>query len=122
MICNNEDLRKYLDILEKAGYKYIIKVNDKMLSGWGCARGSHVQLIACVDLNDYYFIKNDVLNYNSFNYFNYWLINYKKAIIQATYGKSYTIRNDWSRCYRNDETKKKVKKAIKKVNKLLEEV
>lgn len=72
--------------LQELGYKYIVKAQDKFLSGWGLGAEKHLQLIACKDINELDIIKRD-------------LYNDKKAIINATRNKSFTIRNDWTRCF-----------------------
>jgi len=99
-IISNEDLTKNLNELKEMGYKFIVKANDKFLSGWGnSARGGHVQLIACKTYDELETIKNDLYRDNSFNYVNWDYISNKSAIYGYIRNKSYTIRNDWTRCF-----------------------
>lgn len=100
-ICKNEDLNFYINLLIDNGYKYIIKANDKFLSGWGYAENKkHVQLIACKTLDERMKIYYDLLADNSFNYVNWCSINDKKTINNFIRNKSYTIRNDWTRAFK----------------------
>lgn len=95
--CNNE-LKEILEVAKEKGYKYIVKANDKMLSGWGCARNrKHIQLILCKTPQERLRIYNDVSCDNSFNYANWYSINDWETIRNLTYKYSYTIRNDWKR-------------------------
>lgn len=99
MICESNN-GLYLKELEDLGYKYIIKGVDKFLSGWGGASGKkHIQLIACKTSEEREKIYRDVLNDDSFNYVNWYYITDKSSIYNAIRGKSYTIRNDWKRCF-----------------------
>ncbi len=100
-IIKNDNLGYYLNQLNMEGYRYIIKAKDKFLSGWGNSTGkSHIQLIACrneIELNT---ILNDVKNDDAFNYVNWYRIpNENDKIIKLSYKYSYTIRNDWTRCF-----------------------
>ena len=97
-IVENENLQENLKKLQELGYKYIVKAQDNFLSGWGCGAKKHLQLIACKDSNELDTIKRDLYNDNTMKYVNWWFIN-DKAIINATRNKSYTIRNDWTRCF-----------------------
>lgn len=97
-VCENENLKENLKRLEKMGYKYIVKVCDKFLSGWGNARGcKHIQLIACYDNDERYRVYDDVRYDKSFSYVNWYRIDDYKGIYASVYNKSFTIRNDWSR-------------------------
>ena len=103
IIRENGNLKENLKKLEAMGYKYIIKVNDKFLSGWGLAEHKkHIHLIACVDRVELEAIKQDIENDNTLNYFNWDKIENKKAIYAWTYNKTFTIRNDWTR-YKNNK-------------------
>ncbi len=100
-IVKNDNLGYWLNSLSMEGYRYIIKAKDKFLSGWGEAENkAHIQLIACkneVELNT---ILNDVRNDDSFNYVNWYRIPQENdKIIKLSYRYSYTIRNDWTRCF-----------------------
>ena len=98
-IVENENLQENLKKLQELGYKYIVKAQDKFLSDWGNSENKkHVQLIACQTYDELETIKRDLYNDNTMSYINWWLIN-DKAIINATRNKSYTIRNDWTRCF-----------------------
>lgn len=101
-ICeSNCDLKSILKALEDNGYKYIVKGVDKFLSGWGRATNKkHIQLIACRDSMERETIKRDLLLDNSFSYVNWYRIDDKKGIYNCVRNKSYTIRNDWTRCFK----------------------
>lgn len=99
-ICENDNLNENLQKLIDNGYKYIIKACDKFLSGWGGARGKkHIELIACKTAEEREIIIKDLKQDKSFNYIDFQYIDNKKAIYQYVYHKSYTIRNDWTRCF-----------------------
>lgn len=94
----NENLKENLKRLEGMGYKYILKANDKFLTGWGRAENKkHLQLIACVDRVELEEIKNDLEKDPTFNYINWENIKNINNIYNWTRGKTYTIRNDWTR-------------------------
>ena len=97
-ICENENLKENLKELEDMGYKYVVKAQDKFLSGWGLSRGSkHIQLIACYDSMERENVYRDLQHDNYMNYVNWYRIDDFKGIYSATYNKTFTIRNDWSR-------------------------
>lgn len=99
-ICENENIGYYLNELIFNGYKYIIKAKDNFLSGWGCsARGGHIQLIACKTIEERDIILKDLYNDNSMSYVNWYVITDRKGIYATIRNKSYTIRNDWTRCF-----------------------
>ncbi len=100
-IIKNDNLGYYINQLSMEGYKYIIKAKDKFLSGWGKADNkSHIQLIACKTQQELDTILKDLYNDNTFNYVNFYLIpNEFDKIIKLSYKYSYTIRNDWTRCF-----------------------
>lgn len=98
-ICENENLTKNLKELKEMGYKYIVKAQDNFLSGWGLGASKHLQLIACKDINELETIKRDLYNDKSMSYVNWWFINDINAIRNAARNKSFTIRNDWTRCF-----------------------
>ena len=83
------------------GYRYIIKAKDKFLSGWGEAGNkSHIQLIAAKDEDEKSKILHDVNKDKSFQYVNWYMIPQENdKIIKLSYKYSYTIRNDWTRCF-----------------------
>lgn len=101
-ICkSNVNLNEYLKILKENGYKYLVKGQDKTFSGWGGADGTkHIQLIACRDIMERETIYRDLQNDNSFVYVTWYKIDDKKGIYSAVYNKSFTIRNDWTRCFK----------------------
>lgn len=86
--------------LKELGYNYIIKASDRFLSGWGYTNNKkHIQLIACKTIEERETILNDLYSDNSFNYINWYSIDDIKQIKAIARGKSYTIRNDWTRCF-----------------------
>lgn len=96
----NCDITKILKELKELGYNYIIKANDKLFSDWGLATNKkHIQLIACKTIEEKDTILHDVYNDNTFNYINWYSIDDIKQIKAIARGKSYTIRNDWTRCF-----------------------
>ena len=97
----NENLKENINILKEMGYKYIVKACDKWLSGWGGAENKkHVQLIACKDNKELDAILKDVRNDNTFNYIDWNYISNYSNIYGWTRGKSWTLRNDWSRAFK----------------------
>lgn len=98
-ICeNNCNITKILKELKERGYNYIIKANDKALSGWGYATDKrHIQLIACKTIEEKDMILHYVYSDKSFNYINWYYIDDIKQIKAIARNKSYTIRNDWTR-------------------------
>ena len=86
------------------GYKYIVKAQDKFLSNWDYANNKkHVQLIACRDRDQLEKIKNDLYNDKTMSYINWCYINDTETIYNYTRNKTFTIRNDWTRCFNNLE-------------------
>lgn len=107
--CENENIREILKNFKKAGYTYIIKAQDKFLSGWGYAENNkHVQLIATTK-DTLQTILNDLYNDNTMLYVNYYRIENINNIIATTRNKTYSIRNDWTRTL-NDKQKEDNKK------------
>ena len=93
--CN---LKENLQELKDMGYQYIVKAQDKFLSGWGSSRNSkHIQLIACYDTYEKEIVLRDLYSDDFMNYVNWYKIDDYKGIYNATYNKTFTIRNDWSR-------------------------
>ena len=69
LIIENENLTKNVKELQEMGYKYIVKAQDKFLSGWGCSTNKkHVQLIACRDIDQLEKIKHDLYNDKTMTY------------------------------------------------------
>jgi hypothetical protein len=99
IICSNDNIGYYVNYLTMNNYKYIIKANDKFLSGWGQSTNrKHIQLIACKTEEEKDHIIEDLTKDNAFNYINwYYIPNENDKIIKLSYRYSYTIRNDWSR-------------------------
>ena len=94
----NSDIATTLKELKELGYNYIIKANDKALSDWGLATNKiHIQLIACKTIEEKDMILHYVYSDKSFNYINWYYIDDIKQIKAIARGKSYTIRNDWTR-------------------------
>lgn len=100
-ICEtNCNITKTLKNLKELGYNYIIKANDKFLSGWGYTTNKkHIQLIACKTIEEKDTILHDLYSDKSFNYINWYSIDDIKQIKAIAINKSYTIRNDWTRCF-----------------------
>ena len=101
IICeNNCDITKTLKELKAQGYNYIIKGNDRLLSSWGYANNKrHIQLIACKTIEEKDTILHDLYSDKSFNYINWYSIDDIKQIKAIARNRSYTIRNDWTRCF-----------------------
>ena len=100
IIRSNENLKECIEELKAMGYKYVVKACDKWLSGWGGAENrKHIQIIACYDVEELNAVKRDVQNDNSFNYIDWNYINNYSSIYNWTRGKSYTIRNYWTRAF-----------------------
>lgn len=101
IICeNNCNITKTLKELKELGYNYIIKASDKMFSDWGLATNKkHIQLIACKTIEEKDTILHDLYSDKSFNYINWYYIEDIKQIKAIARNKSYTIRNDWTRCF-----------------------
>jgi hypothetical protein len=96
----HENIGYHLNDLIFNGYKYIIKAQDKFLTGWGNAQNTkHIQLIACKTPQERETILQDLYNDNTFNYVNWYPIHDRKSIYNTIRNKSYTIRNDWTRCF-----------------------
>ena len=96
----NCNIDKTLKELKEQGYNYIIKANDKALAYWGYATNEkHIQLIACKTVEEKDMILHYVYSDKSFNYINWYYIDDIKQIKAIARGKSYTIRNDWTRCF-----------------------
>ena len=100
-IVENNNLGYWLNSLSMEGYKYIIKAKDKFLSGWGESENkSHIQLIAAKDEEEKSKILQDLYKDKSFQYVTYFIIPQENdKIIKLSYKYSYTIRNDWTRCF-----------------------
>lgn len=100
-IIANDMIGYYINYLTMNDYKYIIKARDKWLSGWGKANNkTHIQLIACKTEQEKDTILKDLYNDNTFSYVNWYIIPYENdKIIKLSYRYSYTIRNDWTRCF-----------------------
>lgn len=86
--------------LKELGYNYIIKATDKTLSYWGLASNKkHIQLIACKTIEEKDIILHDLYSDKGFNYINWYYIEDIREIKAIARNKSYTIRNDWTRCF-----------------------
>ena len=118
-ICETqENINIILDIFEKAGYKYIIKTNDKLLKWGNPYANKHVQLIGAVNEEHRHEITQDIYRDTSFNYTTYWRIEKKTEIKASTKKASYSIRNDWTRAerYLKASTKRAITRARKKAS------
>lgn len=100
-IIANDNIGYYLNYLCMNDYKYIIKAKDKMLSYWGNAEDkAHIHLIACKTEKERDTILKDLYYDKSFGYINWYMIPHENdKIIKLSYRYSYTIRNDWTRCF-----------------------
>lgn len=100
IICENENITENLKKLQEMGYTYIVKAQDKFLSGWGSAMNrKHIQLIACKTSEERRTITDDLEKDNSMGYINWYRIDDKQGIYNTIRNKSYTIRNDWARSF-----------------------
>lgn len=97
-IVKDSNLTEHLKTLSDEGYKYIIKAKDTFLMGWGNgSKNGHIQLIACKTREEKEAIMQDLKNDRTMHYIDWQMIDQTNAIKRYTYGKSYTIRNDWTR-------------------------
>ena len=112
IVLNSVELDKSLNDLlkdfQELGYKYVVKAQDKFLSGWGLAYNKkHLQLILCTTYEELEAIKNDLYKDKSMSYVNWYYIKDRKGVTQAARGKSWTLRNDWTRAFYRQEDKNK---------------
>ena len=99
-ICeSNGNIRATINRLKDLGYKYIVKATDKWC-GTVTENKKHIHLIACYDVKELNAILADVNGDNTFNYVDWNYINNYSNIYAWTRGKSYTIRNDWTRAFK----------------------
>lgn len=115
-LCENDNIKQHLEYLKQHGYRYIVKCKDKFLSGWGKGRDSHVQLIACTTDKERDYIIKDLMHDYTMSYIDWYYIEDSKSIYNAIYNKSYTIRNDWTRAFKNNEEKDNYLKRHELVN------
>ena len=100
-IYTNEDLTKNLKLANDLGYKFVIKAQDKFLSFWGLSENKkHLQLILCKTPEERDLILKDLYNDKTFIYVNWYYINNLQGIYNTTRGKSWTLRNDWTRAFK----------------------
>lgn len=94
-------MKKDLKLLEKAGFKYIVKLKDEYLSGWGLAEDKeHYQLISCTSMEEV----NDLEKYtkeeeNGFSNFSVYILKTEKdALIHYIRNKkaSFSIKYLWT--------------------------
>ena len=108
----NEVNKKDIEEIKKLGYKYIIKAKDKFLSGWGnSANRAHVQIILCRTSEELNIILKDLRNDKSFSYITWNYLEYKN-VYNYIYNKSFTIRNDWTRAFKNEIDKERYLKGV----------
>lgn len=99
----NKDLslRENLQNLQKEGYEYIVKATDKIMSGWGNAKGeSHYQLVACKNSVERARIEQGFNYDKEFNRVTWYSIkNELDRIIKNYNSKSHTLwlDSDWTR-------------------------
>lgn len=99
-IIAHDNIGFYMNYLKMNGYRYILKAQDKFLSGWGMTGGKkHIHLIACKTQDERETIYQDLLNDKTFNYINWYNIHEDNKILNTIRNKTYTIRNDWTRCF-----------------------
>ena len=76
------------------------------MNNWGKAiQGGHVQLIACRTSEELELIKRDLYNDNTMSYVDWNCIDNYNNIYNWTRGKTFTIRNDWTRAFTTEEQK-----------------
>ena len=101
LIFANEELTKNLKLAINQGYKFVIKAEDKFLSNWGLSENKkHLQLILCKTEEEKDIILKDLYQDNNFKYINWYYINDLQSIYNTTRGKTWTLRNNWSRAFK----------------------
>lgn len=101
LFCTNENLTKNLKLAIDQDYRFIIKAQDKFLSGWGLSENKkHLQLILCKTENEKDMILKDLYADKTFIYINWYYINDLQGIYNTTRNKSWTLRNDWTRAFK----------------------
>ena len=101
LIYTKEDLTKNLKLANDLGYRYVIKAQDKFLTGLDLSENKkHLQLILCKTPEERDLILKDLYNDKTFNYVNWYYINDLQGIYNTTRGKSWTLRNDWTRAFK----------------------
>ena len=101
LIFAHEELTKNLKLAINKGYKFVIKAQDKFLSDWGLSENKkHLQLILCKTEEEKNIILKDLYQDNSFKYINWYYINELQGIYNTTRGKTWTLRNNWSRAFK----------------------
>ena len=99
MCKTNGNIKENLEELRNNGYNFIVKVRDNWLSVYSPFNKKHLHLIACKNWEEREKILEDVKNDKTFSYINWSNIEDYKSIYNWTRGKTYTIRNDWSRAF-----------------------
>ncbi len=101
LIYTNEELTKNLKLAINQGYKFVIKAQDKFLSNWGLSENKkHLQLILCKTEEEKNIILKDLYQDNNFKYVNWYYINDLQGIYNTTRGKTWTLRNNWTRAFK----------------------
>lgn len=101
LIYTHRDLKANLKLASDIGYRYVVKAQDKILSSWGESENKkHLQLILCKTENEKDLILKSLYNDKSFNYVNCYRINNLQGIYNTTTGKTWTLRNDWTRAFK----------------------
>lgn len=101
VIYTNEELTKNLKLAINQGYKFVIKAQDKFFSNWGLSENKkHLQLILCKTEKEKDLILKDLYNDSTFIYVNWYYINDLQEIYNTTSGKTWTLRNDWTRAFK----------------------
>lgn len=96
LIYTNEELTKNLKLAINQGYKFAIKAQDKFLS----ENKKHLQLILCKNEKEKDLILKDLYNDSTFIYVNWYYINDLQRIYNTSRGKTWTLRNDWTRAFK----------------------
>jgi hypothetical protein len=99
-MCENDNLKENLQILIDNNYKYIVKCCDSFLGGWeNNGYKKHIHLIACETVEEREKILADLRNDKFMKYIDWQPITAYNSIYAYTRGKTFTIRNDWTRAF-----------------------
>lgn len=102
-VCESDNLRENLKKAKELGYNFVVKAKDGFLSGWGgSGKNGHIHLILCRDMYQLDIVLNDLRKDNSMLYIDWQRIENIDKIIAYTRNKSFTLRNDWTRAFKED--------------------
>lgn len=116
--------KKTLENLKNSGYKYIVKLKDVYLSGWGVAEGKRkIWLIPCTSWEEVDNLKVYAKEKKEgFAYFNYYYTSNYKNILALIHKKDviYTVSLDWKVGLADipEKAKKKREKAAEAFSKI----